>query len=76
MEQRASYIGTKSDFFTHCMDLPPQVRTVPPPGCEGGGCDGSCVERNFEVGKEVRSHLMGVVQTLSSRGSIVLMPAV
>lgn len=25
MEKRDTYMGTKSDFFTHCHDLPPQL---------------------------------------------------
>lgn len=25
MESRSAYIGTKSDYFTHCHDLPPQL---------------------------------------------------
>lgn len=25
MEQKPSYLGTKSDFFTHVHDLPPQL---------------------------------------------------
>jgi glutathione S-transferase len=29
LEQRSTYLGTKSDFYTHCHDLPPQL---------GGAC--------------------------------------
>jgi hypothetical protein len=25
MEQRETYLGTKSDYYTHCHDLPPQL---------------------------------------------------
>jgi hypothetical protein len=25
MESRATYVGTKSDHYTHCHDLPPQL---------------------------------------------------
>jgi hypothetical protein len=25
MESRSSYLGTKSDHYTHCHDLPPQL---------------------------------------------------
>ncbi len=25
MEQRPAYLGSRSDFYTHCHDLPPQL---------------------------------------------------
>ena len=38
MEQKPSYLGTKSDFYTHVHDLPPQL------GGESGLSD--CSQRN------------------------------
>lgn len=29
LEERSTYMGTKSDYYTHCHDLPPQL---------GGAC--------------------------------------
>jgi len=44
MEQRPTYMGTKSDFYTHCHDLPPQL----------GGCamhaDGAPVAAQIDGG--------------------------
>lgn len=32
MESRPTYLGTKSDHYTHCHDLPPQLGGERPPG--------------------------------------------
>ena len=34
MESRETYSATRSDFYTHCHDLPPQL---------GGACGSDCV---------------------------------
>jgi hypothetical protein len=37
MESRPTYLGTKSDHYTHCHDLPPQLGGEAPWGwCRGG----------------------------------------
>jgi hypothetical protein len=41
MESRPTYLGTKSDHYTHCHDLPPQLGGEAPWGwCRGGGGGG------------------------------------